>query len=110
MGLFEQQKPRPHQLSRSGKLAVKQKRVPLTEEKRKVPKPTRRVDDQPADPVVTRLLLDIQLACRSRYKVARGLLEPDALDDANDLERGAFIHLANYLDAKAWVRTKPDDM
>jgi hypothetical protein len=65
---------------------------------------------EPADPVVTRLMLDIQLACRSKHKVACGLIDQDALGDADALERGAFQHLFNYLNAKAWVRSKPDDM
>jgi hypothetical protein len=63
-----------------------------------------------ADPVFVRLLWDVAMSRRVKDKIQRGLLPKENFDDADDLERGAFQHLINYLDAKAWVRSTPDDM
>jgi hypothetical protein len=67
-------------------------------------------DLQPSqDPVFTRLILDLQLARRVQQQVARGMRPQTELCDAITLERGAFQHLFNYLNARAWVRTKELD-
>ena len=66
-------------------------------------------DIQPSDdPVFIRLILDLQLARRVQQQIARGIRSREQLDDAKELERGAFQHLFNYCNARAWVRTKDE--
>src|SRR6516165_1117312 len=66
-------------------------------------------DVQPSDdPVFIRLILDLQLARRVQQQIARGIRPRKQLDDAKELERGAFQHLFNYCNARAWVRTKDE--
>jgi hypothetical protein len=59
-----------------------------------------------ADPVVTRLLLDLQLARRVQKKARAGLLDDDALQNAQTLECEAFRVLANYCEARAFVQSE----
>jgi hypothetical protein len=66
-------------------------------------------DIQPSDdPVFIRLILDLQLALRVQKQIARGIRSQKQLDDAKELERGAFQHLFNYCNARAWVRAKDE--
>jgi hypothetical protein len=63
-------------------------------------------DNSPCDdPVVTRLILDLQLATRTMRKVARGERPASQWEEADEFAKGALQHLCNYLDAKAWVRS-----
>ena len=62
-------------------------------------------DLQPSeDRVFTRLILDLQLASRVQKEIALGVRPNKQLCDAETLDRGAFDHLFNYLNARAWVR------
>jgi hypothetical protein len=56
------------------------------------------------DRVFIRLIKDLQLARRAQEDIRDGKLSKSKRDAAEDLERGAFRHLFNYLDAKAWTR------
>jgi hypothetical protein len=62
-----------------------------------------------SDPVFTRLIRDLQLAKRAQKQIARGEISESKRDAATDLERGAFQHMFNYLNARAWVRTNDSD-
>jgi hypothetical protein len=58
------------------------------------------------DPVFTRLIKDVQQAKRV---LDREFVTRRKYDAALDLERGAFQHMFNYLNARAWVRTDDTD-
>jgi hypothetical protein len=53
------------------------------------------------DQVFIRLSLDLQLARRVQQQIARGIRPQKQLDDAKELERGAFQDLFNYCNARA---------
>ena len=77
-------------------------RVP---ERRRVHRPRLIADLEPShDHVFTRLILDLQLAQRAQRKIACGELAESKRADAEAFEQGAFQHLFNYLNAKAWTR------
>jgi hypothetical protein len=60
-------------------------------------------DTEPShDPVFVRLIRDLQLAKRAQRKASKRAV-------AIELERGAFFHMCNYLDARAWCRTNDRD-
>jgi hypothetical protein len=72
-------------------------------------RPPRREVWQPADETFIRLLADITLAYDARTRVAAGELEPDRLDDADELLDKSLKHLAAYCAAKAWAKPEPSD-
>jgi hypothetical protein len=63
--------------------------------------PHLRADDQPADAVVTRLLLGVVMAKDVERRIRSGLVGKEHLVKVHKLERQAWDELQNYLNAKA---------
>jgi hypothetical protein len=67
-------------------------------------------DTEPStDRVFLRLIQDLHTARRAQRQIKRGELPQSQRDAAESLERGAFHHLFNYLNAHAWVRSNDRD-
>jgi len=60
----------------------------------------------PADVTFCRLCADVVMAKDVEQRIRSGLIDPKHLDDVNELERRAWLHMANYIAAKAFVDNK----
>jgi hypothetical protein len=63
----------------------------------------------PADTTFCQLCVDIVMAKDVTQKIRSGLVNPEHLDDVKELERCAWLHMVNYIAAKAFVDDENDE-
>jgi hypothetical protein len=63
----------------------------------------------PADTTFCQLCADIVMAKNVEQRIRSGLVNPEHLDDVKELERRAWLHMANYIAAKAFVDNEKDE-
>jgi hypothetical protein len=63
----------------------------------------------PADAIFCQLCADITLAKGVEQRIMSGIVDPTHLDDLRELERRAWLHMANYVAAKAFVDDQGDE-
>jgi hypothetical protein len=62
-----------------------------------------------ADAIFCQLCADITMANDVQQRIMSGLVDPKHLDDVKELERRAWLHMANYVAAKAFVDDQGDE-
>ena len=63
----------------------------------------------PADAIFCQLCADIAMARDVEQRIKSGLVAPKHLDDVKELERRAWLHMANYMAVRAFVDDEDGD-
>jgi hypothetical protein len=63
----------------------------------------------PADAVFCQLCADIAMAKDVEQRIRSGLVDPKHLEDVKELERRAWLHMANYIAVRAFVDDENDE-